>query len=135
MSSHPTPDHHSAVEGGRRATFGRRLLALLVDWIACLLVARGIIGRLVELSPEGSSFLPLGVLFVINVIGVTLGGATLGHRMLGLRVVPLHGEWVTPPRAAARAALLCLALPPMIVLGDDGRGLHDRAARTQIIRL
>lgn len=134
MSNRAAPGHHPIDEGGGVAPFGRRFFALLIDWVACLLVARGVIGRLVELGPEAASFLPLGILFLINVIGITLGGGTLGHRMLGLRVVPLVGEWVTPPRAAIRAALLCLALPPIIVLGDDGRGLHDRAAKTTIIR-
>lgn len=124
-----TPD-----EGGTTAPFGRRLLALIIDWAACLLITNGLIGRFVELSDAAFSFAPLGLLFALNLIGITLGGATFGHRLLGLRVVPLRGEWVTPLRAAARAALLCLVIPPVIVLSDDGRGLHDRAAGTRILR-
>lgn len=121
-------------EGGTTAPFGRRLLALIIDWGACLLITNGLIAGVVELSPAAFSFLPLGLLFALNVIGVTLGGATFGHRLLGLRVLPMHGEWVTPLRAGTRAALLCLVIPPIIVLTDDGRGLHDRVARTRIIR-
>lgn len=125
----PTPD-----EGGDRAPLGRRLVAIVVDWVACLLITHGLIGRVVELSPEAFSFGPLALLFLLNLAGVTLGGATFGHRLLGLRVVPMVGEWVTPLRAAVRAALLCLAIPAMIVISDDGRGLHDRAAGTKIVR-
>lgn len=125
----PTPD-----EGGDRAPLGRRLVAIVVDWVACLLITHGLIGRVVELSPEAFSFAPLALLFLLNLAGVTLGGATFGHRLLGLRVVPMVGEWVTPLRAAVRAALLCLAIPAMIVISDDGRGLHDRAAGTKIVR-
>lgn len=125
----PTPD-----EGGDRAPLGRRLVAIVVDWVACLLITHGLIGRVVELSPEAFSFAPLALLFLLNLAGVTLGGATFGHRLLGLRVVPMVGEWVTPLRAAVRAALLCLAIPAMIVISDDGRGLHDRAAGTRIVR-
>lgn len=125
----PTPD-----EGGTGAPFGRRVIALVIDWAACLLITNGLVGAVVELSPEAISFAPLGLLFLLNLIGVTLGGATFGHRIMGLRVLPVHGEWVTPPRSAARAALLCLLLPPMIVITDDGRGLHDRAAGTRIVR-
>ena len=125
----PTPD-----EGGDRAPLGRRLVAIVVDWVACLLITHGLIGRVVELSPEAFSFGPLALLFLLNLAGVTLGGATFGHRLLGLRVVPMVGEWVTPLRAAVRAALLCLAIPAMIVISDDGRGLHDRAAGTRIVR-
>ncbi|MEK4240535.1 RDD family protein [Janibacter sp. FSL W8-0316] len=125
----PTPD-----EGGDRAPLGRRLVAIVVDWVACLLITHGLIGRVVELSPEAFSFAPLALLFLLNLAGATLGGATFGHRLLGLRVVPMVGEWVTPLRAAVRAALLCLAIPAMIVISDDGRGLHDRAAGTRIVR-
>jgi len=109
-------------------------VALIIDWAACLLITNGLIGQVVELSPEAFSFVPLGLLFALNLIGVTLGGATFGHRLLGLRVLPVHGEWVTPLRAAIRAVLLCLVIPPIVVLSDDGRGLHDRAAGSRIIR-
>lgn len=124
-----TPD-----EGGTTAPFGRRLLALIIDWGACLLITNGLVARVVELSPAAFSFLPLGLLLALNVLGVTLGGATFGHRLLGLRVLPMHGEWVTPLRAAVRGALLCLVIPPIVVLSDDGRGLHDRVAGTRIVR-
>lgn len=130
-TGHRGADHG---EGGSHAPFGRRLIALVVDWAACLLITNGLIGRLVELSPAAFSFLPLGLLFLLHLIGVTLGGASFGHRLLGLRVVPVHGEWVTPLRSAVRAALLCLVIPPIVVLSDDGRGLHDRAAGTRIVR-
>lgn len=123
-------------EGGSAAApFGRRVVALAIDWGACLLISNGLIGRMVELSPEAFSFVPLGLLFLVNLVGVTLGGATFGHRIMGLRVTPLVGEWVTPPRAAVRAVLLCLVIPPLVVLSDDGRGLHDRAAGTRITRV
>ncbi len=124
-----TPD-----EGGTTAPFGRRLIALIIDWGACLLITNGLVAGFVELSPAAFSFLPLGLLLALNVIGVTLGGATFGHRLLGLRVLPMHGEWVTPLRAAIRGALLCLVIPPIVVLSDDGRGLHDRIAGTRIVR-
>ena len=125
----PTPD-----EGGDRAPLGRRLVAIVVDWVACLLITNGLIGRLVELSPEAFSFVPLGLLFVLNLVGVTLGGATFGHRLLGLRVAALHGGWVTPLRSAVRAALLCLFIPPLVTAKGDGRGLHDLAAGTRVVR-
>ncbi|KRE38207.1 hypothetical protein ASG73_04390 [Janibacter sp. Soil728] len=134
MSSRVGPPAPTSDEGGSRAPFGRRFIALVIDWASCLLIVHGLIGAVVELSPAAFSFAPLGLLFLLNVVGVTLGGATFGHRLMGLQVVPLHGEWVTPLRAAARAALLCLFIPALIVLGDDGRGLHDRAAGTRITR-
>lgn len=134
MSTSASQHPQTSDEGGTRAPFGRRLVALVIDWGACLLITNGLIGRLVELSPEAFSFLPLGLLFLLNLIGVTLGGASFGHRLMRLRVVPMSGEWVTPLRSAVRAALLCLVIPPIVVLSDDGRGLHDRAAGTRIVR-
>lgn len=135
MSSHADHRGDDRGEGGTHAPFGRRVIAVVIDWAACLLITNGLIGRLVELSPAAFSFLPLGLLFLLNLIGVTLGGASFGHRLLRLQVVPMHGEWVTPLRSAVRAALLCLVIPPIVVLTDDGRGLHDRAAGTRIIHL
>ena len=134
MSSSTDRPGPAVDEGGTTAPFGRRLVALAIDWAACLLITHGLIGRLVELGETAWSFLPLGLLFLVHCIGVTLGGASFGHRLLGLRVVPMHGAWVTPLRAAVRAALLCLVIPPLIVIGDDGRGLHDRTAGTRIVR-
>lgn len=127
----PAPTQH---EGGTSAPFGRRVVALVIDWVACLLITHGLIAGFVELSSFAFSFVPLAMLFLLNTVGITLGGATFGHRIMGLRVTPVLGEWVTPLRAAARALLLCLVFPPMIVLGDDGRGLHDRLAGTRITR-
>ena len=127
--STPTPD-----EGGHVAPFGPRLLALLIDWIACVAIAYGLLAAVVDLGPAAHSFAPLGVLLLEQLIGVSLGGAGLGHRLLRLRVVPLQGEWVTPGRALVRAVLLCLVIPPLVV-GSDGRGLHDVLAGTTIVRL
>lgn len=133
MSSR-TPPAPAPDEGGHVAPFGPRLLALLIDWIACVAIAYGLVAAVVDLGPAAHSFAPLGILLLEQLIGVSLGGAGLGHRLLRLRVVPLQGEWVTPGRALIRAVLLCLVIPP-IVVGKDGRGLHDVLAGTTIIRL
>ncbi len=133
MSSH-RPSTPAAGEGGYVAPFGRRLTALLVDWIACMAIAYGLVAAVIDLGPLAWSFAPLGILLLEQLIGVSLGGAGLGHRLLRLRVVPLQGEWVTPGRALVRAVLLCLVIPPLVV-GKDGRGLHDVLAGTTIIRL
>ncbi len=133
MSSRTTSTT-SQDEGGHVAPFGRRLAALFVDWIACLAITYGLVAALVDLGDAARSFVPLGILLLENLVGVSLGGGTLGHRLLRLRVVPLAGAWVTPGRSLVRAALLCLVIPP-IVTGRDGRGLHDQLAGTTIVRL
>jgi uncharacterized RDD family membrane protein YckC len=102
------------------ATFGRRFLALLIA------------GWLLRKAPVGQ-FGPLLVLLVENVVLVGTAGATLGHRLLGMRVEALDGSAPGPRRALIRSVLLCLAIPPL-VWDADHRGLHDRWAGTLVAR-
>jgi uncharacterized RDD family membrane protein YckC len=55
-------------------------------------------------------------------------------RLLGLRVVRLGaGGRLGLLRAILRFALLCLLIPAVIT-DRDGRGLHDKAAGTAVVR-
>ena len=116
-------------EGPRSlASFGRRLAALAVDWEIALLIAGGLL-RNVHLGQFG----PLLVLLVENVVLVGTAGATVGHRLLGMRVEALDGSAPGPVKALVRSVLLCLAIPPL-VWDVDHRGLHDRWAATLVAR-
>jgi uncharacterized RDD family membrane protein YckC len=110
------------------ASFGRRLAALVVDWAIALLIA-GWLLRGAGLEQFG----PLLVLLVENVVLVGTAGATLGHRLLGLRVETLEGRAPGLVKALIRSVLLCLAIPPL-VWDADQRGLHDRWAGTLVAR-
>ncbi|WP_226346123.1 RDD family protein [Agilicoccus flavus] len=117
---------------GSLAPIGRRVLALFIDGAVAQLIARGLLGF--ELGVGGfDAFKPLLVVFVINVLMVGAGGWTIGHRLLGMRVDACPRGWAGPRRALVRALLLCLAVPPLVV-GRDGRGLHDRLAGTVLVR-
>jgi len=109
-------------------SFGRRLVALVVDWVMALLIA----GWLLR-SSGLEQFGPLLVLLVENVVLVGLAGATVGHRLLGLRVETLEGRAPGLLKALIRSVLLCLAIPPL-VWDADQRGLHDRWAGTLVAR-
>src|SRR3954464_8356137 len=112
---------------GSVATFGRRLIAFVLDAVASGLVA------LLWTAPDapGSwSFVPLAVLYVV---AVPLTGQTLGMRLLGMRVIELGRGRPIVPRAAVRFVVLCLLIPALIS-DRDGRGLHDKAARTAVVR-
>jgi uncharacterized RDD family membrane protein YckC len=112
---------------GSVATFGRRMIAFVLDAVVCALVA----GLWTAPDAPGPwSFVPLGVLYVV---AVPLAGQTLGMRLLGLRVIELGAGRVNPLRAAVRFVLLCLLIPALIS-DRDGRGLHDKAARTAVVR-
>lgn len=117
---------------GSIARLGRRIPALLIDWALCQLVAAAFLGY--RLGYGGASgFAPLVVFFVMNLVLVGTAGFTIGHRLLGLRVVAPPSAYVGPMRAFIRTVLLCLAIPAAI-WDKDNRGLHDKAAGTLLIR-
>lgn len=125
------------VGAGAVAPLLRRMVALLVDWALCTLIAVGIFGMEWGQVQGAQAFLPLGLLFLENLLLVPTLGTTVGHRLLGIRVVAVDGldQQVPPPplRSVYRAALLCLFVPAL-VMDADGRGLHDKAARTVVVR-
>lgn len=115
---------------GSIARPGRRLGALAVDWGLCLLIAYGL---LTDGYDQATGNWALLVFFALGVLTVGTVGFTPGKRLLGLRVVPEGGGRLNPLRAVLRTALLCVAVPALI-WDRDGRGLHDRLARTIEVR-
>lgn len=125
------------------ASFGRRLGAVAIDWGLCQLIALAILGD--RWATGGSaSFVPLAIFALENVLLVSTVGYTIGHRIMGLRVVRLAVNDPARPSAwlaslpgivagTIRTALLCLAIPAL-VWDRDGRGWHDRLAKTMILR-
>ncbi|MFC5379878.1 RDD family protein [Aquipuribacter nitratireducens] len=111
---------------GSVAGVGRRALALLVDWLLAVLVAGAFLDGL-------GSFGPLVVFVVVQVLLVGTIGTAVGHRVLGLVVVRPDGSAVGPLPALVRTLLLALVVPA-VVLDEDSRGLHDRAAGTVVVR-
>jgi uncharacterized RDD family membrane protein YckC len=106
------------------AGMGRRLLALLIDWLASTVVA------LVIFHSAGWTL----VVFSAEVYLLTaLTGFTLGKRLLGLRVARLDGRPVGFLWSLVRTILLITVIPPLVT-DRDLRGLHDRAANTIVIR-
>jgi len=64
---------------------------------------------------------------------VGTAGASIGQRVVDLRVETVAGGAAGPIRAAIRAVLLCLVVPALI-WDRDQRGLHDKAAGTVLVR-
>ncbi|HEX2704313.1 MAG TPA: RDD family protein [Candidatus Lustribacter sp.] len=117
---------------GSVARFGRRLVAVCIDWALCQLVAVGLLG--VPWPWDGpQGFVPAAVFAVENLLLVGTLGYTIGHRIMGIRVVSLDPRAFFPLQAWVRTMLLCLAIPAL-VWDRDGRGLHDKVARTVIVR-
>src|SRR5438477_217240 len=81
---------------GALASLGRRVAALVIDWVAANVIVLGVVhGRLTYGSPDFSA-LTLGV-FGLEVFVLTwLAGASFGQRLVGIRVVSLDGGRVGP---------------------------------------
>ncbi|MFC7273418.1 RDD family protein [Paractinoplanes rhizophilus] len=110
------------------ASFGRRLIGLLIDWAAATLVA----SFLVE-SLSRNPWPQLAVFVLAHALFVGLFGQTLGMALARIRCVSFaDGGAIGIPRALLRAVLLGLLIPAMISDGD-GRGLHDRAAGSVMV--
>lgn len=137
-TDHPAGEHSGARLGlpatgpGSMATLGRRVVALLIDWLACLAICIGIFRM--DYPPTGLvSLLPLAVLFVENVLLVGTLGTTLGHRVMGMAVQRLTGGPLGIVGAALRSLLLVLVIPA-VIWDADGRGFHDRIAGSVLVR-
>lgn len=66
---------------------------------------------------------------------VTHAGDHVGHRLLGVRVVATDGDGTGTAtyRSVPHVFLLCLFVP-VFIMEANGRGLHDKAARTVVVR-
>jgi uncharacterized RDD family membrane protein YckC len=115
------------------ARMGRRLAALVVDW----LIAYGLAALGVTVGLYGTAALATAVLaiwFVIGAATVRLFGFTPGQFVLGLTVVSVDGRLhVGIGRAVARGLLIALVIPPLFT-DSDGRGIHDRLTGTAVVR-
>ena len=112
---------------GSVARIGRRFGAIAIDWALACLPAYLLIGGD---HPELWNLLIFGVMQIVFIL--TIGGS-IGHRLLGLRVVPIAGGWVGPWRPLVRTVLLLLVIP-VLVWDSDQRGFHDKIAGTVLIR-
>jgi uncharacterized RDD family membrane protein YckC len=126
----------------RRGGSGRRVVAWLVDGVPFGL------GGLALVAWLGADDLAL-VLELLAVVGLAsfayqtlahaLAGATLGKRLVGLRVVGPDGRRPGPGRSALRAAvavagLAALGVGPLLALFTlSGRALHDLVAGTTVV--
>ncbi len=116
------------------ASWGRRVLALVVDWVTSTLVVILAIGPAGWLEDPASGFYVLGVFALESTILTALAGGSFGKLATGLRVVrdDGSGQPVDLLRSLVRAVLVCLVIPPL-VYRPDRRGLHDMAAGSRTV--
>ena len=115
---------------------GRRIGALLIDYVAATIIATGFLGfdQFALPSEAGlTQFAPMFVFALLQIIFIPVVGGSPGHRILGMRVVRIDGSWIGLWRPIVRTVLLVLVIPAVIWDGDQ-RGLHDKAVGTVLIR-
>lgn len=117
------------------ASWGRRIIALVVDWTLCTLAVIAVFG-LDEYTESGSTagLLVLPVYVVESALLTWLAGGSAGKLITGLCVVPADGRLrkLNPLKALGRQVLIALVIPPL-VFRSDGRGLHDLFAGTSTV--
>jgi uncharacterized RDD family membrane protein YckC len=116
---------------GSVAPVGRRVIAIFIDWILCVLIAYGLIAHR---DYNSSNTWALAVFGVVSLLTVSLVGSTPGKRLMRLRVVRLDGGRLSPLAVLIRTVLLLIVIPA-VVWDRDTRGLHDKAANAVQIRI
>jgi uncharacterized RDD family membrane protein YckC len=109
---------------GSMAGMGRRLAALLIDWVICTLIA---------LAAFHDQYWTLAIFAAQDYLLTALTGLTIGKRLMGIRVARLDGRPVGLGWGLVRTLLILIIVPPLVAV--DLRGLHDRAANTVVVRL
>jgi uncharacterized RDD family membrane protein YckC len=119
-------------EDGQNSVGGmtRRLVATFLDWTLAQLI---VLGAMPD-STAGERAAPILAVFVlINLALVTTVGAGVGGRLLGLRVARLDGANPSLGSVLIRTLLLALVIPALFI-DRDYRGIHDRLAKSIVVR-
>lgn len=105
----------------------------MVDWLACYFIVAATTGGIGAMAPN-RSLTVLGLFFAEIAILSALQGASLGHRIFGIRIVRFDdGGAITPMQALIRSALL-ISVIFAITFDEDGRGLHERLSGSVLTR-
>jgi uncharacterized RDD family membrane protein YckC len=105
----------------------------MVDWLACYFIVAASSGGVGAMAPN-RSWTVLALFFAEIAILSALQGATLGHRIFGIRIVRfIDGGAITPLQALVRSALLVTVIFA-ITFDENGRGMHERFSGSVLTR-
>lgn len=117
---------------GALASWGARIAALLIDWLASMLVAVALFGNEVMVGSGWRIFMPLAVFFVESSVLTTLTGSSFGQLLARIGVARVDGEPLGLWRPTVRSLLKCLGLPVMVI-GAERRHLDDLLLGTVVV--
>ena len=110
---------------GSLAKMGRRVLALGIDWALALMVSRAFF--------DSDNTATLTFFMLEQWLLVATIGNSFGHLIAGIKVRKLDGSYVGIVPALIRIGLILLVIPA-VIWDTDNRGLHDKAAKTVLVR-
>ena len=114
-----------------RVSQGRRMLGVLIDWLLCVAIAKGFFDG-GQRWPE--PFVAPAIFALQYLVFAALGGATPGHRIVGLKIVRFSdGGMPTPVQALIRTGLLVLIITA-ITFDQNGRGINERLSNTVLVK-
>jgi uncharacterized RDD family membrane protein YckC len=117
-----------------RVSLGRRMSALMVDWLACYFIVAASAGGIGQMAPN-RSWTVLALFFAEIAILSALQGASMGQRIFGFKIIRFSdGGAITPVQALIRSALL-ITVVFAITFDENGRGLHERFSGTVLTRV
>lgn len=121
---------------GSMAPFGRRVLALFIDWAIVMFLGTVLARTFFEpqqMAEQTASLFALGLFVLLHLSMVSLLGVTPGKRIVRIQVV--RGTEAPGVGAVALRTGLLLLVIPAVLSGPDGRPIHDRAAGTLQLRM
>ena len=116
-----------------RTTYGRRMAALTLDWLACYAIVAALSGGVNKMSPNSS--LSVLVLFFLQLwILIALQGASLCHRLFGINVVRFEDGGPLSIRQALVRTILVVLVVTAVTFDENGRGIHERLSGSVLTR-
>ena len=112
----------------------KRILALIFDWGAAILVVQ-VIPNGPDYGTQSNSLLTLIVFATEVTLFTWMMGSSFGQRIVGLRVIDFYSDSnPTFVQSVFRTFLIVVLVPPLLA-DAEGRGLHDRLAKTKLIKI
>lgn len=126
-----------------RPAAGLRIAGIALDWVLCMVISSAIFPApefaeatgVQKVLLSGEPLATLGIWALQHFVLVATLGMTYGHRLLRLRVVRDDGTRYPGFVSALKRTVLLALVIPAVVWDSEGRGLHDRAAGTHLVRL